>query len=500
MKEISWGREKIFEGMTLVHNAVASTIGPNGENWVLDRGFNASIITNDGVSISEAIEVEDFTQKQGVDLFKFMGKKQREQAGDGTSTTIVLAHALISEGMKYDNPMEVKRSLEKAVEKVVEELKKHAKPVKTDKEIQQVAAIATESEEYGQMIVDVIKAIGKDGVISVEQSQARETQVKIAEGYIVEKGYSNIATGAAQINKAKILVIGEKIESIHSLLPFLEKATNAGIKDLALFCVEMEPEVLNALAEYWKKGIIRVLVIKAATQKQEVLHDVALVSGAEYVSQDSGYRMEDLQVSALGEARRVVSYNGQTTIIEGKGDPKKTIEEFKESLKEITDANEYDLVEKRIARLKHEVAVITVGAATEEAMQYLFYKLQNGVNSTKASIEEGIVAGGGYTLHKIADSLGETVGEKIMKRALKMPLRKIIENGKEDYTEVLLKMPAGKGYNARTQKYTDLIKDGVIDPVRVERCALENATSLAAHFLTVHGSVALVRDLPVKGE
>lgn len=500
MKQISWGREKVFEGMTIVHDAVASTIGPAGENWILDRGFSTPILTNDGVSISEAIEVEDFTQKQGVDLFKFMGKKQREQAGDGTSTTIVLAHALISEGMKYDNPMEVKRSLEKAVEKVVEELKKHAKPVKSDKEIQQVAAIATESEEYGQMIADIIKAIGKDGAISVEQSQARETQVKIAEGYIVEKGYSNIATGAAQINKAKILVIGEKIESIHSLLPFLEKATNAGIKDLALFCVEMEPEVLNALAEYWKKGIIRVLVIKAATQKQEILHDVALVSGADYVSQDSGYRMEDLQISALGDARRVVSFNRQTTIIEGKGDPKKTIEELKDSLKEITDANEYDLVEKRIARLKHEVAVITVGAATEEAMQYLFYKLQNGVNSTKASIGEGIVAGGGYTLHKIADSLGETVGEKIMKRALKMPLRKIIENGKEDYTEVLLKMPEGKGYNARTQKYTDLIKDGVIDPVKVERCAIENATSLASTFLTVHGSVALVRDLPVKGE
>jgi chaperonin GroEL len=500
MKKISYGREEVFKGMTVVAEAVGSTIGPNGCNWVLDRGFNSPLIVNDGVSISEAMEVEDFTQKQGVDLFKFMAKKQREQAGDGTTTVQVIAHALIEEGMKYANPMEIKRSLEKAGVKVVEELKKLAKPVKTDKEILQVATIATESEEYGQMILDVIKAIGRDGVISVEQSQGRETEVKIAEGYQVEKGYSNVATGIAQFKNPKVLVVGEKISSIHDLAPLFDAAMQAGIRQLALFCVEMDPEVMTHIARLWESNTLRVLVIKANTQNQEVLHDIAIITGAQYIGQDVGYPLAHAKVDMLGDAKRITADNKQTQIIDGAGDPDQKVEELRKELTTTTDANQYDLIEKRIARLKHEVGVISVGAATEEAMQYLYYKLLNGVNSTKASIEEGIVAGGGYTLHKIADTLGDSVGEKIMRRALKMPLRKIIENGREDYTEVMLKMPEGKGYNAKTGQYVDLLKDGVADPVKVTRCAVENSVSLASTFLTVHGSISLVRELPVKGE
>lgn len=498
MKNISWDKKEVFEGMSIVHRAVASTIGPNGENWILDRGFSAPITTNDGVSISEAIEVEDFTQKQGVDLFKHMGKKQREQAGDGTSTTIVLAHALIEEGMKYENPMEVMRSLNKAGAKVVDELKKLAKPVKTDKEILQVATIATESEEYGQMILDVIKAIGRDGVISVEQSQGRETEVKIAEGYTIERGYVNVATGLAQFKNPKILVVGEKITSIHDLAPLFDKAMAAGIRQLALFCVEIDPEVMAHIARLWESNTLRVLVIKANTQNQEVLHDVAIITGAEYISQDSGHMLANAVPDMLGNAKRITSDGKQTQIIDGEGSTEAKVAELKAELATTTDPNTYDLIEKRIARLKHEVGVISVGAATEEAMQYLYYKILNGVNSTKASIEEGIVEGGGMTLYRIADKLGDSVGEKILKRALKMPLRKIIENGKQDYTEVLLKMPENKGYNARTEEYVDMYKAGVIDPVKVERCAVENAVSLASTFLTVHGSISLIRKLEVE--
>lgn len=495
MKQLCKGREGVFKGMSIVHDYVSRTLGPNGENVVLDRGFNAPIITNDGVSISEAIEVEDFTQKQGVDLFKHMAKKQREQAGDGTTSTIVLAHALIEEGMKYENPMEIKRSLEKAGAKVVHELKKLAKPVKTDKEILQVATIATESEEYGQMILDVIKAIGRDGVISVEQSQGRETEVKIAEGYVVEKGYSNIATGLAQFKNPKILVIGEKITSIHDLAPLFDKAMQAGIRQLALFCVEIDPEVMTHIARLWESNTLRVLVIKANTQNQEILHDVAIITGAHYIAMDSGTHMANAEVSMLGNAKRITSDSKQTQIIDGVGSTNEKVAELKAELSTTTDPNTFDLIEKRIARLKHEVGVISVGAATEEAMQYLYYKLLNGVNSTKASIEEGIVEGGGMTLYRIAEKLGNTIGEKIMKRALKMPLRKIIENGKGDYTEILLNMPKDKGYNAKSGVYEDLHKSGVIDPVKVERCAIENSVSLASTFLTVHGSVALVREL-----
>lgn len=500
MKKLSKGREEIFKGMSIVHDYVSRTLGPNGENVVLDRGYNAPIITNDGVSISEAIEVEDFTQKQGVDLFKHMAKKQREQAGDGTTSTIVLAHALIEEGMKYENPMEIKRSLEKAGIKVVEELKKLANPVKTDKEILQVATIATESLEYGQMILDVIKSIGREGVISVEQSQARETEVKIAEGYTIERGYVNIATGLAQFKNPKVLVVGEKITSIHDLAPIFDKAMGSGIRQLALFCVEIDPEVMAHIARLWESNTLRVLVVKANTQNQEVLHDVALITGAEYIASDSGLSLPNATPDMFGNAKRITSDGKQTQIIDGEGSTKAKIAELKTQLITTTDSNEYDLIEKRIARLNNEVGVISVGAATEEAMQYLYYKLLNGVNSTKASIEEGIVEGGGMTLHRIADKLGDTVGEKIMKRALKMPLRKIIENGKEDYTEILLKMPQDKGYNAKEGTYVDMYKAGIIDPAKVERCAIENSVSLASTFLTVHGSVALVRDLPVKGE
>lgn len=495
MKQLSKGREEVFKGMTIVHDYVAPTLGPNGENVVLDRGFSAPIITNDGVSISEAIEVEDFTQKQGVDLVKHMAKKQREQAGDATTTTIVLNHALIEEGMKYENPMEIKRSLEKAGVKVIEELKKLAKPVKTDKEILHVATVATESEEYGQMILDVIKSIGRDGVISVEQSQARETQVKIAEGYTVEKGYVNIATGLAQFKSPKILVVGEKVSTIHELAPIFDKVMGEGIKQLALFCVEIDPDVMKHIAMLWEKDMLRVLVIKANTANQEVLHDVAIISGAEYISQETGISLANATPYMLGNAKRITSDSKQTQIIDGAGSTKAKVAELKAELATITDPNHYDLVEKRIARLNNEVGVISVGAATEEAMQYLYYKILNGVNSTKASIEEGIVEGGGMTLHRIADTLGDSVGEKIMKRALRMPLRKIIENGGQDYTEILLNMPQDKGYNAKEGTYVDMFKAGIVDPVKVERCAIENATSLAATFLTVHGSVALIRNL-----
>ena len=375
---------------------------------------------------------------------KFGAKKQREQAGDGTSTFITLTHALIEEGMKYANPMELKRSMEKAGEKVVEELKKLAKPVKTDKEILQVATIATESEEYGQMILDIIKAIGRDGVISVEQSQGRETEVKIAEGYTVEKGYSNVATGIANFKNPKILVVGEKIQSIHDLAPLFDKAMQAGVRQLALFCVDIDQEVMTHIARLWESNTLRVLVIKCATQNQEVLHDIAIISGAEYIAQEAGISLPNATPDMLGEAKKITSDAKQTQIIDGKGKVAKKVKELQEELAKETDPNTYDLIEKRIARLKHEVGVISVGAATEEAMQYLYYKLLNGVNSTKASIEEGIVEGGGMTLYRIADKLGDTVGEKIMKRALKMPLRKIIENGGKDYTEVLLGLQSAK--------------------------------------------------------
>ncbi len=493
---ISKGREEVFEGMTIGHELVAPTLGPRGKNVSLDRGFSVPIITNDGVSILQAIQVESDTHRQGIELLKGMAKKTNEQAGDGTTTSVILAHAIIEEGMKHDNPMEVKRSLEKAGVKVVEELKALSKPVKTDKEILNVATLSAESEEIGVMIADTIKAIGKEGVINVEQSQLRETEVRIAEGYIVEKGYINNVMGVADTKNANIIVLGDKLSTSIEILPLLTRCIEAGMRELFLFCPDIDPGVMNDFALNWEKKIIKILVVKANTQNQEVLKDVAIVTGATFVSKDAGYtgtKLESIGTEILGKADKIVMTKSQTKIIGGKGDVKPTVEELKADLSKSKDDNEHDLIEKRIARLSNEMAVISVGGKTEEAMQYSFYKIEDAVNATKAAIEEGIVEGGGMSLYRISQKLGDTVGEKILKKALKLPLRKIIENGGGDYTEVLVNLPKDKGYNAATEEYVDMFKAGIIDPVKVSRCAVENSISLASSFITTHASVSLVR-------
>lgn len=498
MMRISKGREEVFEGMTIAHDLVAPTLGPRGKNVVLDRGFSVPIITNDGVSILQAIQVENDTHRQGVELLKGGAKKTNEQAGDGTTTFTVLAYSIIKEGMAYDNPMEVKRSLEKAGIKVVEELRTMAKEVKTDKEILQVATLSAESEEIGGMIADTFKAIGRDGIINVEQSSGRDTEVKIVDGYEVGRGYAhgfmaNKRNGNCELANVAVLVVGERLSNAAELVPFLNACLSSGVKEMAVFCPEAEPEILNTFALNKQNGTMNILLVKCATQNNEVLHDVAIVTGATYVAKDEGYRFDTLSPLVLGKAGKIIATAKQTNIAEGAGDPSKKVEELKSQLGVTTDDNEYDLVESRIARLKREIAVIKVGGKTEEAMQYSFYKIEDAVNATKAAIEEGIVEGGGMSLYRISQKLGDTVGEKILAKALKLPLRHIIENGGGDYTEVLVNLPKDKGYNAATDEYVDMIKSGIIDPVKVERCAVENAVSLAANFLTTHASVSLIR-------
>ena len=498
MMIISKGREKVLEGMMIGHDLVAPTIGPAGQNVVLDRGYSVPILTNDGVLILQSLQVPDDTHRQGIELLKGAAKKTNEQAGDGTSTLTVLACGIIKEGMSYPNPMEVKRSLEQASIKVVEELKSLAKPIKTDKEILQVATLSSESEEIGMMIADTIKSIGREGVINVEQSQLRDTEVKIVEGYEVEKGYAhpfmiNKADGTATYFDVPVLVFGERMSNAVELPVFFNKFLVKGHKQFVIFCADAEPEVLNTLALNAQKGNFVSCLVKCATQNNEVLHDIALITGATYISKEEGHTPDTIDETFLGRAGKIVAASKQTKIIEGKGNPKKKIEELKSQLATIQDDNEYDLAEKRIARLSKEIAVIKVGGKTEEAIQYNFYKIEDAVNATKAAIEEGIVAGGGFTLYDIANKLGDSIGEQILKKALKLPLRHILENGHEDYTEILLNRPSGKGWDAHKREYVDLIKAGIIDPVKVERCAVENAVSLAANFLTSHSSVSLVR-------
>ena len=490
--------EKTIEAMGIAARLTSQTLGPNGKNVVLDRGFSVPIVSNDGVSVLRAIEFDDDVMRMGLELIKEVAIKTNEMAGDGTTTATTLAYALVEEGRKYPgNPMELKYSLDRAGIKVVQELKKMARPLKGNDEILKVATISAESEQIGQIITDTIKAIGKDGVISVEESKLSDIESKIVEGYELEKGYASHFMAnkgnKAEYKNVPVLVIGDKISAITELLPFLQKLSTSS-KELVIFCTEAEQPVIETFVMNKTTGMFNGLVIKCPSQKNEILQDVAIVTGATFISKEAGYKLEEMDEKVLGKAERITATKDKTIILNGAGSVKKTVKALKKELPTITNDNDYDLVEKRIARLSGGVAVISVGAKTEQEMRYLYYKVEDAVNATKSAIEEGIVEGGGMALYRISKNLDDTnLCERILKKALTAPLRKIIENGGKDYTEVLLDMPKGMGYNAKSNEYEDLIKTGVIDPVKVERCCVENAVSFAGIFLTSTSTIALKR-------
>lgn len=491
---------KLRKGMKLVYDLVSSTLGPKGYNAVLDRGFSVPVITNDGVSIARSIEVEDDIERQGVELIKEVALKTNEQAGDGTTTSIVLAHALIEEGAKCaENPMEIKRSLDKACYKVIEELKKVSRPIKDKKELLNLAIVTSESEEIGRIISDTIEAIGKEGVISVEESKGTEIETKIVEGYEVEKGYASVHMtnkgDKAEYENVPVLVVGEKIGTIAEWLPFFQKISKK-TRELVLFCVDMEGSVINQFVFNKQNGVFNTLVVKAHSQKNEILEDIALVTGATFLSREAGFNFEEIDESVLGNAKKIVATKDKTVIYGGSGNVKDKVKELKFTLPNITDDNEYDLVEQRIGRLTNAIAVISVGARTESEMRYLYYKIEDAVNAVKSAIEEGIVEGGGMTLYKLAEKLSDKeIGERILKRALKAPLKKIVENAGKEYDEVV-KLIGEKGYDAKNDEYVDMIKAGIIDPTKVQRCAIENSISFAGTFLTSRSVVALKREVP----
>lgn len=488
--------EKNLEAMRIAARLVSQTLGPSGKNVILDRGFSVPILTNDGVSVLRAIDFEDDTMRMGLELLKEVATKTNEQAGDGTSTAVTLAFSIVEEGMKYsENPIEIMQSLNKAGVKVVAELKKMSRPLKGD-EILKVATISAESETIGHIITDTIKAIGHDGVISVEESKLSDIETKIVEGYEIEKGmvsaYMANKGNRAEYRNVHTLVIGDKISTITELLPLIQKVSTS-IKELVIFCTEIDPGVINTFVMNQQNAIFNTLVVRCASQKNEILEDIAIVTGATFISKEAGYKFEELDEKVLGRAERITSSKNKTIILNGAGSVKSTVKALKAELPTITSDNEYDLVEKRIARLTGGIAVISVGAKTESEMRYLYYKIEDAVNATKAAIEEGIVPGGGLTLYRISQKLGDSIGERILAKALRAPLRKIIENAGQDYTEILLNMPKDMGYNAKTGKYEDLIKTGVIDPMKIERCAVENSVSFAGLFLTSTATISLKR-------
>jgi len=512
-------RAKLLIGVNKLADAVTTTLGPKGRNVVLDKGFGAPEITNDGVTIAKEIELEDKFENMGAEIVKEASSKTNDVAGDGTTTAALLTQDLIREGFKNvaagTNPLEIKRGVDKGTEKVIEKLNNISKPVSTEEEIAQVATIAAENKEMGKLIAEVFKEVGKDGVVTVEESKTFGLQKEIVEGMQFDQGYispymiTNPDRMEAVYDKPYILITDRKISAVNEILPLLEKLNQAGKKDLVIIADEVEGEALATLVINKLRGTFNTLAVKApgyGDRRKEMLQDIAILTGGQVVSEELGLKLENTEVSQLGQARRVTSKKEDTTIIEGKGkkeDIKARIGQIKKEL-EITESEfDKEKMQERLAKLSGGVAVIKVGAATEIEQKQKQQKIEDAVAATRAAIEGGVVVGGGVALIRCIPALNELkvardqkIGLSILKRVLEAPLRKIAQNAGVDEGVVAQKVKEGKGgfgFNAQVNKFEDLLESGIVDPTKVVRFALQNAVSAAGMLLTTE---CVVADIP----
>ncbi len=518
-------REAVKRGVDQLANAVKITLGPRGRNVVLDKGYGAPTITNDGVTIAKDIDLKDKFENIGASLVKEAASKTNDIAGDGTTTAVVLTQAMIAEGVNLinsgANPMVLKRGMDKAMIKVSEILKKNAKPV-TKEKIKDVAIIAANDKEMGSLIAEVINEVGKEGVVTVEEGQTMEVSYELVEGLQFDRGYVNpyMVTNAermeAVLEKPQILITDKKISSLPEIMPLLEKIIKSGNKNLVIIADEIEGEALATLVVNKLRGIFNVLAIKApgfGDRRKEMLEDMAAVVGGEVVSEDKGMKLENTDLNVLGEAKRVIANKDNTTIVGGAGsksDIEKRIKQIKAQLEKTESEFDKEKLQERLAKLSGGVAVIKVGAATEVEMKEKKFRIEDAVSATKAAIEEGIVSGGGVALFEAAKEIkssklagavefgDEAKGVNLVINALESPMRVIAKNANKDDNEVIGAIgerEKGIGFNAVTGEYADMIKDGIIDPLKVTRTALQNAVSIAAMLLS---SEVLISDLPEK--
>lgn len=520
-------RAALKRGVDIVAGAVKVTLGPRGRNVALDRSWGGPTITNDGVSIAKEITLPDKFENMGAAIVREVATKTNDKAGDGTTTAVVLMQAIVHEGLKRTalgaNAVMVRRGIEAASKDAVAELKKMAKPVKGKQEIRQVATISAESEELGKTIADTVEKVGKDGVVTVEESQSLGIEADFVEGMEFDKGYvsaymiTNPDRMEAEAKDVAILVTDRKISSIKDILPVLEKVAQAGKKELVVIADDVDGEALATLVVNKLRGIFNVLAVKApgyGDRKKEILADIATMVGGQVISEDLGLKLENTDITMLGRAQRVVATKDSTVIVGGKGkkaDIEARVAQLKTQLENTDSKFDKEKLAERIAKMTGGVAVIRVGAATETEMKYLKDKIEDAVNATKAAIAEGIVPGGGAALAKVGEKLGKkidskahdefTIGYRILVTALSAPLLQIAQNaGREDgpviLQEVLKKGPAF-GYDASSDEPSasiiDFYEAGIIDPVKVTRSGVENAASAAAVLLTTEVAVA---DLP----
>lgn len=522
-KQILFGddaRNKIRDGLAKAAHAVKVTLGPRGRNVVLDKGYGAPRITNDGVSIAKEISFKDKFENMGAEVVKEVASKTNDGAGDGTTTTVVLLEALVNEGLdrvvKGANAMAIRSGMEAARDAAVAELKKMAKPVAGKSDVKQVATISAESEELGTIIAETVEKVGSSGVVTVEESQGMELSSEVVEGLQIDKGYvsaymvTNPERMEAEMKDASILITDKKISAVQDILPLLEKVAQAGKRELVVIADDVEGEALTTFVVNRLKGTFNVLAIKApgfGDRKKEMLADIAAVTGGQVISSDTGSTFENATLSMLGKAARVIATKDATTFVGGKGkkaDIAARVSQLEAIAGKTTSKFDKEKLEERIAKLTGGVAVIRVGAATETEMKYLKDKIDDAVKATKAAMEEGIVPGGGTALAKAAKKLGahegrwsadQEAGYQIVVRALEQPLRQIALNcGKDDVSMIVSKVQGGKsvaGYDAvKDEVVEDMLDAGIIDPVKVTRKAVENAVSAAAILLTTEAAVA----------
>jgi len=526
-KEVLFGedvKKRLQIGVDTVANAVKVTLGPRGRNVILDKGYGGPMITNDGVSIAKEISLKDKFENMGAEIVKEVATKTNDLAGDGTTTATVLTQALFTEGLKQTtmglNAMAVRTGMEHASADVVEALKAMATKIEKIDEIKQAATISAESAEIGEKIAETIDKVGKDGVVTVEESQSFGIETEFTEGMEFDRGYvspymvTNPERMEAEYKNAQILITDKKISSVQEILPLLEKVAQTGKKELVIIADDIEGEALTTFVINKLKGGFSVLGVKApgyGDRKKEILQDIAITTGGVLVSDDTlGIKLENVELSHLGHANRVVSTKDNTVIVGGEGD-KAQIDERVAALRaqEEMSSSKFDKekLAERIAKLAGGVAVIKVGAATETEMKYLKLKIEDAVNATKAAIEEGIVPGGGSSLVRAAHiveqnvlakkDLGreELIGYRIVLKALEEPLRQIADNTGKDEGAVIVQKVKEAGNNAgydaaKGEMVEDMIKAGIVDPVKVERAAVQHAVSAAAILLTTECAVA----------
>lgn len=512
-------RTAILKGVTVLTDAVKATLGPKGRNVIIDKKYGAPAITKDGVTVAKEIELKEPYENMGAQLVREVASKTSDVAGDGTTTATVLAYSIFKEGIKYvtagANAMEVKRGIDKAVEVVVEELKKLSKPTQEKKEIAQVGTISANNDsEIGNLIAEAMDKVGKDGVITVEEAKSMTTSLEVVEGMQFDRGYispyfvTDPERMEVNLEDAFILIHEKKISGMKDLLPLLEQIAKMG-KPLLIIAEDVEGEALATLVVNKLRGTLSVAAVKApgfGERRKAMLEDIAILTGGQMISEDIGVKLENVKLSDLGKAKKIRIDKDNTTIVEGAGDPSKIqgrVKQIKTQIEETTSDYDREKLQERLAKLVGGVAVINVGAATETEMKEKKARVEDALHATRAAVEEGIVPGGGVALLRCIPALDklklegdQQLGVEIVKRALEEPIRQIVNNCGLEGSVIVEKVKSEKtnmGFDANTEQYVDMMEAGIIDPTKVTRYALQNAASVAGLILTTS---VMVTDIP----